>query len=182
MAVASRLSLEEFLRLPEDKPGLEYACGKVVQKPLPVWDHSMIHGFLLMVLGQFLRETGLGRAGPELRCIFGPPGRERVLQPDISYVAKEHYPRGPYPRTAPDLAIEILSPSQNIAWLLDKAQFYLLNGARMVWVIDPGAATIAVLKPDEEGRTLTAGETLDGGDVLPGFSVAVDELFAQTER
>jgi Uma2 family endonuclease len=182
MAVASRLTLDEFLHLPDEKPALEYGCGKVVQKPMPVWDHSTIQGFLLVVLSRFLDTTFLGRAVPELRCIFGTPGSERAFVPDISYVAAEHYPEGPYLRTAPDLAIEILSPSQNIAWLLDKAQFYLLNGARLVWVIDPGAGTIAVLAPGEEGRTLTTGETLDGGEVLPGFSVAVDEIFAQTER
>jgi Uma2 family endonuclease len=182
MAVASRMSLEEFLRLPEEEPELEYACGKVVQKPTGAWNHSMIQGFLQILIGNFLRQTGLGRVGPELRCIFGPPGRERVYVPDLCYVAKEHYPEGPYLRTGPDLAVEVLSPGQNIAWLLDKAQFYLLNGARSVWVIDPGAGTIAVLSPGEEGRTLTTGEMLDGGEVLPGFSVPVDEVFAQGER
>lgn len=182
MSIASKMTLDEFLRLEDEKPALEYACGEAVQKPTPVWDHSTIQGYFLLMLGQFLMRTGLGRALPEFRCIFGSPGRERALVPDVSYVAKERYPEGRYLRNAPDLAIEILSPDQDTARFLDKVQFYLLNGVRMVWVIDPEASTIAVLAPGEEGRTLSAGDALDGGDVLPGFTLSVDEIFAQMQR
>ena len=59
-------------------------------------------------------------------------------------------------------------------------QFYLLYGVRLVWVVDPVRATVAVLVPGGEQPILTAGDTLDGGEVLPGFSVLVDEVFAQT--
>ncbi len=181
MAAASKVTLDEFLGKEDVKPALEYACGEVTQKPMPVWSHAAIQGFLQMVLGQFLAHSGLGRAVPEFRCIFGPPGRERAFVPDVVYLAKERLPRDRYLRAAPDLAIEILSPDQNVARLLDEIQFYLLNGVRLVWVIDPAAATVAVLAPGQEGRTLTAGDTLDGGDVLPGFSVAVDDIFAQVK-
>jgi len=182
MTIASKMTLDEFLRLSDEKPALEYACGEVVQKPMPVWDHSTIQGYFLLMLGQFLLRSGLGRALPEFRCIFGPPGRERALVPDVAYVAKERYPEGRYLRTAPDIVIEILSPDQNTARFLDKVQFYLLNGVRLGWVIDPEASTVAVLAPGEEGRTLGAGDEIDGGDVLPGFTLSVGELFAQMQR
>lgn len=64
---------------------------------------------------------------------------------------------------------------------LDKIQFYLLYGVRLVWVIDPGAQTIAVLSPGEEAHTLFGGDVLEGGDVLPGFAVAIDGIFARTQ-
>ena len=86
-----------------------------------------------------------------------------------------------YHRAPPDLAIEVLSPSQSMAHFTDKIHFYLLNGVRLVWVIDPIAAEVVVLTPDREAVTLTAGDTLDGGEVLPGFSVKVADIFAQTE-
>jgi len=182
MAAISRVTLDEFLRMRDDeKPALEYAGGEVTQKPMPDRLHSTLQGYLIVLLFHFLEETRLGKALPEFRCIFGPPGRVRVLVPDLVYVAKQRLTADRYLHAAPDLAIEILSPGQNMARLVDKVHFYLLNGVRLVWVIDPDAATIAVLAPGMEGRTLAAGDTLDGGDVLPGFRVSVDDIFAQIQ-
>jgi Uma2 family endonuclease len=182
VATTSRMTLEGFLRLRDDeKPALEYACGEVTQKPMPTWTHSAIQLFLGSLLLAFLARTKLGRAATELRCIFGPPGRERAYVPDLVYVANDRLTGDRYLRTAPDLAVEIVSPDQDMARLSDKIQFSLLNEVRLVWVIDPVAATIAVLAPGQEGRTLTTGETLDGGEVLPGLSVGVDDIFAQIE-
>jgi len=55
------------------------------------------------------------------------------------------------------------------------------GGVRMVWVVDPVSATVAMLVPGQEARILSSGDTLDGSDVLPGFTVAVAEIFAQTQ-
>jgi len=179
MAVKSRVTLDEFLLMEDQKPALEYACGEVFQKSMPNRKHSKIQIFLGVVLFQFLAKARIGEALTEFRCVFGPRGRERAFVPDLVYVANEHVTAEDYLRIAPDLAVEILSPGQNVARLLDKTQFYLLHGVRLVWMIDPEAATIAVLSPTEESRSLFGGDTLDGGDVLPGFSVAVDDIFAQ---
>jgi Uma2 family endonuclease len=176
------MTLDEFLeRTDDDKPAMEYACGEVFQKPMPTTPHAAVQGYLLVVLFQFLTRAGIGRVFPELRCIFGPPGRQRAYVPDLVFVAKERLTSDRYLRTAPDLAIEIMSPDQDMARMSDKLQFYLLNGVRLVWVIDPEAGTIAELTPGREGRTLSAGDTLDGGDVLPGFSIPVAEIFAQVQ-
>jgi Uma2 family endonuclease len=176
------MTLEEFLNMRDDvKPALEYACGEVTQKPIPNRLHATLQVFLGSMILQFLRTTGLGTVLTEFRCIFGPPGRGRAFVPDVVYVAKERLTADLYLRDAPDLAVEILSPGQDMARFLDKIHFYLQNGVRLVWVIDPDAETIAVLAPGQESRTLAAGDTLEGGDVLPGFSVAVDEIFAQTK-
>jgi Uma2 family endonuclease len=179
MATKTRITLDEFLAMEDEKPALEYACGEVFQKPMPTRFHSIFQRYFIVLLDGFLQRTKLGEVLPEFRIIFGPPGRQRAYVPDLSYVSNERITGEAYLYTAPDLAIEILSPGQNIARLLDKAHFYLLNGARLVWVIDPEAETIAVLAPGEESQTLTPGDTLDGGDLLPGFSVPVDDIFAQ---
>lgn len=175
------LTLEHFLYLEETEPASEYACGEASQKPMPDVPHAAIQGFLMVVLYPFLAQTRLGRAFPELRCIFGPAGRERAYVPDLVYVAKAHLPSERHLHVAPDLAVEILSPDQRWAQFLDKIQFYLLYGVRLVWVIDPAAATIMVQAPGEEARILRSGDMLEGGEVLPGFSVAVDDIFAETE-
>lgn len=173
------LTLERLLQLDETEPASEFACGRVLQKPMPNWEHSTIQGFLAAMLFQFLDATHLGRILPEFRCIFGPPGSERTYVPDLSYVARERLTGDRYLQSAPDLAIEILSPDQHMAHFLDKIQFYLLYGVRLVWVIDPATSTVTVQAPNQEARVLGSGDLLTGGDVLPGFSVAMDDIFAQ---
>lgn len=178
-AIVAALSDKLIQKLEATEPASEYASGRVIQKPMPTWEHSTIQGFLTAVLYPFLAEKKLGRILPEFRCIFGPPDRERTYVPDLSYVAQERLTGERYLHRAPDLAIEILSPGQHIAHLLDKIQFYLLHGVRQVWVIDPETSTVAVHAPGEEVQVLGEGDLLVGGDVLPGFSLAVKEIFAQ---
>jgi Uma2 family endonuclease len=173
------LTIHEFLRTAETEPASEYACGEVLQKPMPNRQHAAIQFFLAMVLGPFLDRTGLGQAFTELRCIFGPAGRERTYVPDLCFVSRDRLDFDVFLRAAPDLAIEILSPDQHVAQFLSKIQFYLLYGVRLVWVIDPSTTTITVQAPGVEPTVLRAGDTLDGGDVLPGFAVAVGDIFAR---
>ena len=78
---------------------------------------------------------------------------------------------------APDLAAEVLSPSDRMVEALAKITMYLEAGVRLVWLVDPEAMTITVFRPDAALKMLGIGDTLDGGDVLPGFSVPVAELF-----
>jgi Uma2 family endonuclease len=173
------LSIHEFLRTLETEPASEYACGEVFQKPMPNRQHAAIQLFLAMVLGPFLDRTRLGQAFTELRCIFGPAGRERTYVPDLCYVSRGRLEFEVFLRAAPDLVIEILSPDQHMVQFLSKIQFYLLYGVRLVWVIDPSTATITVQAPDVEPAVLGETDTLDGGDVLPGFKVAVGDIFAR---
>ncbi len=179
MATRSIVTLEQFLGTEETKPASEYACGEVFQKPMPDGPHAAIQGFLTVVLYSYLAQTGIGRAFPELRCVFGPPGRQRIYVPDLVYVAASKLPIPRHLQAAPDLAVVVLSPDQHMPAFLDKIQFYLLYGVRLVWVIDPATATVVVQTPGEEARVLQTGDTLDGGEVLPGFSVPVADIFAQ---
>jgi Uma2 family endonuclease len=184
MTTIARLGLDQFLTLPETKPASEYACGGVTQKPMPTRAHARLQTYLVTVLFPFLARTRLGEVFTEWRCIFGPAGRERAYVPDLVVVSPERLPsvddrEAPYLRTAPDLAIEILSPGQRAGPFLDKILFYLLHGVRLVWVVDPAAEVVFVLRPGEEAVTLGEVDTLDGSAVLPGFSLAVRELFAQ---
>ncbi len=177
----STLTLDRFLKLEETKPASEYACGEAFQKPMPTGPHSAIQLFLGVVLYHFLERAGIGRAFPELRCIFGQPGHERTYVPDLVVVGSQHLPVRRHLLAPPDLAIEILSPDQDWPHFLDKIQFYLLHGVRLVWVFDPATSTVTIEAPGQEGRILRPGDTLDGGEVLPGFSVPVADIFAQIE-
>ena len=186
MATTTKLTLDEFLARPETKPYSEYACEEVYQKPMPDLDHGRLQFLVALLIRQFLSASSLGVVAIEWRCIFGPPGDERVYLPNVAFATHERRAilgrnERKFLWTAPDLAVEVLSPDQPAGEFADKLQFYLLHRVRLVWVVDPEARTIRVYRPGEGARLLQAGDTLDGGDVLPGFSVPVDDIFAEIE-
>jgi Uma2 family endonuclease len=185
MAATKHMTLEEFLASPETEPASEFVCGEVYRKPMPTNAHGILQPYMWLLIYQFLAHTKLGRVRTEWRCIFGPPRRRRPYVPDVVYVSFERMPPGdanehPYLHTAPDLAVEILSPGESITRFASKLRFYLLHGVRLVWVVDPMAKTITVYTPgDTDERVLREGDTLDGGEVLPGFAAPVAEIMAQ---
>ena len=79
---------------------------------------------------------------------------------------------------APDLAVEVVSPSDSANEIQEKVNEYLDVGVRLIWVVYPIQHTVTVYAADRAGRLLNEADTLDGGDVLPGFSLAVADIFA----
>ena len=86
-------------------------------------------------------------------------------------------PRTGYPDLAPDLVVEVLSPSDVFPQILRKVQQYLRAGTREVWVVVPEDRSVTVCRPGQEQVILSNGETLSSGDILPGFSCPVADLF-----
>lgn len=113
--------------------------------------------------GYILEEDPPTVRGPDVAVVVVP--RSSVGQP------------GRWIRGAPDVAIEILSPSDTSSDIQEKTLEYLAAGARRVWIVDPRARTVTVFRPDGTARVLRQTETLDGEDVLAGFSVPLEELF-----
>jgi Uma2 family endonuclease len=107
--------------------------------------------------------------------------RRLLLVPDAAFIATGRVPEGEALRAsfdgAPDLAVEVVSPTDRLTQLDEKARTWLRFGARMVWVLNPRQRAVAVWMPDGAVRTLGSGEELDGGEVLPGFRIAVADLF-----
>ncbi|MFN8558748.1 MAG: Uma2 family endonuclease [Dehalococcoidia bacterium] len=181
---AVKLSLDDFLALPETEPASELLDGEVVQKPMPTYEHGLIQSLLSFVLLTFLRAHPIGVVGSEVRCIFGPPGAERPYVPDLVFIRSERAPRpgrGQPFRGAPDLAVEILSPDDRPDRVAAKVAFYLLHGVRLVWLVDPDTRSVTTLTSDGHSQRLTADDALDGGAVLPGFTTPVRELFPAIE-
>lgn len=177
------MTLEQFLALPETKPAREYYGGEVVRKPMPDLPHIRLQTRLWMLIYQLLLAQPLGRVEVEWRCIFGPAGHVRALVPDLAFVSNERLPKGDTRRNrllraAPELAVEVLLPNQPAEKFANKLAFYRANGVQLVWVIDPDRETVRVYEPTGDARLFVVGDTLDGGDVLPGFSVTLDDLFA----
>ena len=184
MTVAAKLTLEAFLEMPETRPASEYEDGEVCQKPMPTVVHGVIQSLLAFVFILYARERGRGIAGSEIRCIFGPAGRERAYIPDVIFIADAPpgvgAANGPW-QGAPDLAVEILSPDDRMTRIRRKVRFYLENGVRLVWLVDPEDRTVTVVTSLAGSTTLSEGEDLDGGDVLPGLRVRVREILPPVE-
>ena len=110
------------------------------------------------------------------------PDRETVLAPDVAFVRAGREPQGEarwhFARLAPDLVVEVLSPSDRARDMQAKVALYQEAGVPLIWVVDPQAVTVTVLALEQPSVVLTATDTLDGGEVLPDFQVEVAELFA----
>lgn len=99
--------------------------------------------------------------------------------PDVAFTSNERgiiLETGAIPHM-PDLAVEIKSPNDSYIGLRDKAAYYLANGARMVWLVYPDKQMVEIYQPDVDIQILTGSDTIDGGDVLPGFTLAVRDVF-----
>ncbi len=106
---------------------------------------------------------------------------DTVRLPDVSFVSRERWQgvqdREAYFEGPPDLAVETVPPSDSANEVHEKALMWLEAGVRLLWVIHPRQRSATVYTPDRHARVLRADDTLDGEDVLPGFSVVVRELF-----
>ena len=173
------MTMEEFSRLPADGARHEMNAGELITLPPPKSLHSLISLAVLEALQPYLRQHPLGRAIPEAGYIlFREP--LTIRQPDVSVLSKARIdatPEDSYFEGAPELAIEIVSPSDAADELEIKVRQYLNTGAKQVWVLYPRSQDLHVFQPDRF-FVLKADEVLEGGDLLPGFAVKVSELFS----
>ena len=171
------LTLRDFLALPETEPASEYIDGRVVQKVSPKTKHSVIQSRVCSRINATLNPVF--HALPELRCTFG----DRSLVPDISVFHLDRIPRDPSGEVAndvfdpPDVVIEIASPQQDVVTLVEKLAFCVRKGVRLGWLIDPETKKVMVLRPEQLPQELPLSGVLENADVLPGFHLAIAEMF-----
>ena len=179
MSPARTITDEELLQLPKDGNKYEVVDGELVMSPGAGLPHERIVMLLGSELVRFVRKRRLGDVFGSNALYVLPSGNKRG--PDVSFVAAGRLD-GPgishvFPQLAPDLAVEVVSPSDSPQRVLDKVGEYLEAGVRLVWVIDPQHRRAAVYRAITSVQEIGEGGTLDGGDVLPGFSCALGELF-----
>ena len=178
--VGRRMTLDDFLALPEETPALEYVDGVVTQKVAPQGQHVTLQDEFTQRVNALARPRKLARAYPELRATYA--GLSRV--PDVAVYLWHRIPRLPNGRVAnrftepPDIAIEIVSPDQTATALVSKCIWYVKNGVQIALIADPGNDTVLRFRPDSLPDVLTGSDRIDLDDVLPGFELTVNELFA----
>jgi Uma2 family endonuclease len=175
-----RFSLEEFLKLPEQEPALEFDDGVVSQKVSPKGQHSALQFGVPELFNRFARPRRLARAFPELRATFA--GRSYV--PDVSVYRWERIPRTPAGEVAndfiepPDIAVEIVSPEQRVNALIRRCLWYVEHGVCVALLVDPDDRSVIDFRQDAKPVVLVGADRIELGDLLPGFELTVDELFA----
>ena len=177
MTIAERrLSLEEFLALPEEKPALEYTDGEVSQKVSPKYRH----GKTQFVVTGFLDRPGVSSAASETRTTYAG----RSLVPDVIAFTWDRNPvdeHGEIPDDVtipPDVAVEIRSPGQSLRSQVERCRWYVANGVRAAPLIDPISRTVRVFRPDGEQGPLSGDDVVDLRDVIPSCAFSVNDLFA----
>jgi Uma2 family endonuclease len=172
---------EQFLTHEAERDrNYELIRGAIVEKAMPTDVHAFIVGLLIYYLTHFAKQHGLGLPGPERRFAF-PGDTQNSRQPDVSQILDPAVPfvdRGPM-RVIPDVVAEVMSPDDSIEGLREKAQFYTEKGVRLTWLIFPRQQIVEVYRPGQAIEMLSIKDTLEGYDVLPGFSMAVVEFFPE---
>ena len=108
-------------------------------------------------------------------------GPDTVREPDVAFTSAEKIPLDAeidgYAEVVPDLVVEIVSPSDSRRWARDRAQMWLDYGAPLVWIVHPDTSTIDAYRPGAGATTLHEDDSLDGHDILPGFTCPVSTIF-----
>ena len=172
--VPTTMTLEEFLD--SDLDDYEYVKGELIPMSATSLEHAEICVNISSLLRVHVRENQLGG---KVLAEAGFRVGERVLRPDVAFLSAAGIPAdlrkaSPVP---PDLAVEVVSPSDKLYSVIEKAFTYLNAGTRLVWVIEPVAKTVTVYRSESDFQTLKSSDTLTGEDVVEGFTCQVAAFF-----
>ncbi len=179
VATARALTLDEFLRLPERKPALQFVDGRVTRKVSPKGRHSTLQSEFVQFFDRAGRPGRIARAFPELRTTYA--GASHV--PDVAVYRWERIPREPNGEIAeeffepPDIAVEIASPRQSRRKLREQCQWYAENGVPISLLVDPRDRSIRRFHSGIAPRVMKGSDVVDFDAVIPGLRLVVQELF-----
>jgi Uma2 family endonuclease len=179
MVATRHVTVEEFAAMALQ--GIwELVNGELIELTPAAGRSSRIGGRLYARLADHVEPNEVGWAFPAETGFVLFADRTTVRSPDAAVVRRDRLAEPPdsFVPLAPDLAVEVLSPSDRIADALAKIAMYLDAGVRLVWLVDPADQTVTIFRPETTPSKLAADDTLDGGDVLPDFRVPVVEIFS----
>lgn len=159
----------------------ELIDGVLVEKTVGYYE-SVLALMIATTIREFLDQHDLGVVSGADSTLRLFPGQ--VREPDVAFVGWHRFPnrrlpREPIPTLAPDLAVEVLSKGNTAREMDRKLQDYFGAGVKLVWYIEPDLRTVTVYSSISQAITLTEKDILDGGEVLPGFSLSIRELFSR---
>lgn len=182
MATQTKLiTVEELARMPDTGKFVELVKGSIIKMSPTGRMHGRIVSKIDRYLGMFVEQHRLGETyGAETGFILRRDP-DTLRAPDVAFVGTERlaqqHAEG-FLEGAPDLAVEVISPSETRRAVEEKVLDYLHAGTQLIWLVQPETQTVTIYRSLDNIRILTAADTLDGGDLLPGFTLPVAELFA----
>jgi Uma2 family endonuclease len=175
-----RITVEEFATHPSDNWS-ELVRGEVRLNPPPASRHGFVALRVAVLLNQHVSSRRLGAVFGDGTGFELPHLEATVRGPDVSFVHRDHLPDGGigegWLNVAPDLVVEVLSPSESASAIEEKVSDYLTAGTRLVWIVDPAKRGVSVFAAGGQARWLGEDATIDGGDVLPEFAAPIAAFF-----
>ena len=186
MTIATPITADQLLSLPDDGNRRELVRGELRMMSPSGWKHGQVTARLAALLDRHVEQHNLGVVfGAETGFLIAR-NPDTVRAPDAAFIARENLPAedpteafwpGP-----PDLAAEVLSPSDKKSEVDEKIAAWLAAGCRLVWVVDPAKQTVTSYRSSTDIEIRSVEDQLDGGDVVRRFSCAVTELFTKPSR
>ncbi|HEY3109388.1 MAG TPA: Uma2 family endonuclease [Chloroflexota bacterium] len=174
------VTADELFCMPEDGWRYELRAGELLQMVPPGYQHGRFSSRLNVALGAYVLAQDLGDVVIEVgfRLSRDP---DTVRAPDIAFVSRARIPAGELPiaywEGAPDLAVEMISPSESAEDIREKIDEYIRAGARLVWILFPRLRSAEVWRADGSWLKVGPEAALSGEDVVPGFSIPLAQIF-----
>jgi Uma2 family endonuclease len=203
MVTQQRMTYEDLMSMPDDGNRHELVRGEIVCMPPPKGHHGLVEMALAEAVGRYLHGRGLALGWREedsrvqrnalVGAIGGgefgirltlPDDAEQVRGLDFCYLSPEQVARyaaagaDQYFTEVPVLVAEVISPSESAEYIAEKVNDYLTGGAQLIWLLFPRTRMVQIHQPGRPFQVLTGDALLTGGDVLPGFSTTLANLFA----
>jgi Uma2 family endonuclease len=180
MATVQGITTAQQLFEAPDLGPCELVRGELVMMSPAGYEHGVIAGEMYGHLFNFVKQNRLGVVtAAETGFVIGRDP-DTVRAPDVGFIRANRVPRvrtqGYFPGP-PDLAVEVVSPTDRAGEVLAKVQDWLAAGCRTVWVVDPTSQTVSVYRGSHEASLLTVADELTDDDILPGFHLPVAEVF-----
>ena len=180
MLTTKKLTLQEYLALPQNDNYCELINGQAIPKMSPKRFHSRVMAALCLLLSEWSENRG--EIGIEWAVILQRQGQDWVPIPDLLYISYEKLPLERFEDEAcpiaPELVIEIISPSQSFGDLSEKATDYLQAGVDRVWLVDYYSKTVTIFYPDAPPQTKRESDSLLD-KLLPELELTVQQIFQQ---
>jgi Uma2 family endonuclease len=179
--ITRSVTADELLAMPDDGYRYELVKGELIQMSPPGDEHGRVTMHVAAPLYQHVKEHGLGVVYAAETGFKLESDPDTVRAPDVAFVSRTRAEQAGkvegYWIGAPDLAVEVLSPNDQRRRVDEKVAHWLAAGSRMVWVVSPKLRTVTVYLSLTDISVLTEKDTLHGSHVIPGFQIAVADLF-----
>lgn len=175
------MTAEELFKMPDDNYRYELIKGELIKMSPAGARHGKLAMNLGVLLSNYVKPRRLGMVCAAETGFILARNPDTVRAPDAAFISQAHIPLEGEPTGfwpfAPDLAVEVISPDDRYEEIQEKIAVYFSAGTRLVWIVDPENHTVAVYNSLAEARIFTETDPLEGGDVIPGFSCSVTEIF-----